>query len=365
MQTVEVNIDQLLLDPNNYRLHSHPRYTEVEEKDIANKMVQKRTHTMIEGENREGIKDLIDSFKTNGFLRIDNILVRQYHSPKPQHSPAPLYVVIEGNRRVATLKALKEDMEKGFSIGNVDERLFHSIEVVVYEVDDEAYTLLMGLRHVSGIKEWGDYEQSELIMNLKQKYGMDTNEIAHRLGMTKQAVKKRLDSFIAMEKFRADEEYGEYFTPALSGIFYELMGKKDLKEWLGWDSELNDFTEKARLKRFFGWLSPGEEDDETGVKRPPIIQRRDELRILNKFIKDEQALDIMEETGSIYEALEQSAYYTQEGFKNNLATIKKSLDKITMTALLDMDKQTEKEVTAIINTIDKLIAGMKRVMRTE
>jgi ParB-like chromosome segregation protein Spo0J len=353
MNVITVDIDQLLLDPNNYRLHSHPRYVEVNEKDIANKLVQKRTRTMIEEENRTGIKDLIDSFKTNGFLKIDNILVRKYQFDHTK------YVVIEGNRRTAALKALKDDYENGFDIGRLSPEVFEKIEVVLYEVNDEDYALLMGLRHVSGVKEWGEYEQSELIMNLKQKFGMEINEIADRLGMTKSAVKKRLNSFIAMEKYRENNTYGQYFSPNLSGIFYELVGKKDLRDWLGWDDDLNDFINKKNLLRFFSWISPRETDD---GRLPPIIEKRDDLRVLNKFIHDEEALEIMEETGSLMEALEQSTYYTTEGFKTTIKTIKKNLEKITMNSIIDMDEETKKEVTNVIKAIDKLTNGIKKII---
>ncbi|RIW32555.1 hypothetical protein D3H55_13315 [Bacillus salacetis] len=340
METISLKVDQLLLDPNNYRIHSHNRYTFVKEESIPNPLVQKRVREMVEGENREDIKDLLDSIKTNGFLRIDNILVRQHKSNNN------LYVVIEGNRRIAALKALKDDYERGYSIGKLNPEVFTQIEVVTYDLGEEDYLLLMGLRHVSGVKEWGDYAQSELIMNLKQKYDMDISEIANRLGMKKPEVKRRINSFIAMEKYKNDEDYGDYFKSSQAALFYELMSKPNMREWLDWDETVNDFKNKKNLKRFFSWISTTEE------WTSPIIQKRDDIRELSKFIKDEEALETLEEKQSISEALEQSTYFTDQGFKSNIKSIKRSLDKIPATALLAMDKDSQKEMMKIINTID-------------
>ncbi len=124
-----------------------------------NVMVQNRTLDMItEGERNEGIKDLLDSVKSNGFLKIDNVLVKKIDGSN--------YVVIEGNRRIATLKTLVRDFEKGYEVGNVSHELLAQklVDVVEYDVgedESESYLLLMGLRHVTKVKDWGDFEQSE------------------------------------------------------------------------------------------------------------------------------------------------------------------------------------------------------------
>ncbi|RAK16889.1 hypothetical protein B0I26_11525 [Anoxybacillus vitaminiphilus] len=355
MNALQVSLDQLLLDPNNYRLHGHPRYRYVEENNFSNPLVQKRTQSMIEGENRLEIRDLLESFKANGYLKIDNILVKKYMDTN-------YFVVIEGNRRVATLKALKKDWEEGFSIGNLNESIFSSLEVVLYEASEEELLLLMGLRHVSGVKKWSEYEQSELVTDLYRKYGMSIKEIAERLGIKPAEVKRRLNAYIIMEKYKNDEEFGYYFNEEMSGIFYEIMGRKDLRDWLGWDQELNDFKNKKNLNRLFSWLSPMD-DGET--ERPPIIPKRDDIRDLNKIIHDEQALAIMEEKRSLAEAVEQSNYYTKEGFKKNLKSIKSSLEKITMSSLIQMDNETKQEVIEIIEKIDVLTTGMKTLLQVE
>ena len=109
-------------------------------------MVQKRVMKMMKGENSSDIKDLLESFKENGYLKIDNIIVRPLDDSKEQ------YLVVEGNRRITTLKVLKELYEDGMEIGKVNPECFDNLDVVEYDADDKEYEILMGLRHVSGVR---------------------------------------------------------------------------------------------------------------------------------------------------------------------------------------------------------------------
>ncbi|MGE8003550.1 ParB N-terminal domain-containing protein [Lysinibacillus sp. NPDC093216] len=340
MKNINVSIDQLFLDPNNYRLHSHPRYSPITEDKISNPLVQKRVLDMISGENRENIKDLIDSFKSNGYLKIDNILVKQI-STNPEK-----YVVIEGNRRIATLKSLQVDLEHGYDIGKISTDLFSNLEVILYDsLDEESYLLLMGLRHVSGVKPWNDFEQAELIMNLQQIFGMTQNEISNRLGISRQEVKRKLNSFIAMDIYRKDDEFGDNFTTDMAGMFHELMSRPNLREWLGWNEELGTFTNSVNLKRFFSWISPN-------INGKRVLNKRDQIRELSKIILDNEALAIMEESQNIEEALDRSTYLTKEGFKKNIKAIKNNISRISITALLEMDEESKNDLKSIVKSVD-------------
>jgi hypothetical protein len=345
MNTKKVSLENLLLDPNNYRIRGNENYKLIEEKDIANAMVQKRISKMICGDTKANIKDLLESFKENGYLMIDNIIVRPYKNEK--------YVVVEGNRRVTTLKVLKELHEDGMDIGNVNSDIFNKIDVVVYHDDDKNYEILMGLRHVSGVKEWGDYEQSQLISNLANNYMMSVKEISESLGISTITVKKRLNTYYALQIFKEDPDYGEYFTPKYSTIFYEIMGKPEIRDsWLGWDTNLNDFTNKENMRRLFSWLVPVEDEDEKETKEP-IITKRDEIRALAKFINDKEALTKLEESRSVGEAKEESEHYSKEGFKKTLKAIVKNLDKLQLGAISELNGADKENIIKMLNKMEK------------
>ena len=94
------HINRLLLDPNNYRFIDKPEYRSVPDDQVADPRVQQRTLNFIAGKNNENISDLITSFKSNGFLDIDQIQVKK---------AGDFYLILEGNRRVTTLKYLYDE----------------------------------------------------------------------------------------------------------------------------------------------------------------------------------------------------------------------------------------------------------------
>ncbi len=354
MDLIKVPVEQLLLDPNNYRLRGEQNYKYVEDKNVNNVMVQKRVLKMLKGDNSSNIRDLLDSFKGNGYLKIDNIIVKNVGKKNE-------YMVVEGNRRVATLKVLKEMYEDGMEIGNLNPEIFDGVDVVLYNVDDKEYEIIMGLRHVSGIKEWGDYEQSELISNLARKHKMNFRDISESLGITVQKVKRRLNTYYALEIFQNDPDFGEYFIPSkLSTIFYEVMGKGEIRDqWLGWNGELNTFTNKENMRRFFSWLVPYEEN---GKQLDPIITKRDEIRDLARFIMDEDALTKLEESRSVGAALEESGVYSKEGFKNSLKQIIKLLNKLNVGALTELTEEDKKIINEMLNKMEAQNKLIKKLM---
>src|SRR5215467_8439386 len=120
MKDIRVNLDDLYLHPHNFRLRSHPDYVPIvglTDEAIVKPAVQSRTIRLVSGPKNTGIADLMDSIRTNGFIKVDNILVKKLKGDLG-------YVVIEGNRRVAALKALKQSFNEGFDIGLLDPRIF-------------------------------------------------------------------------------------------------------------------------------------------------------------------------------------------------------------------------------------------------
>ena len=47
MKTIEIPIEKLMLDPNNYRLRGEQSYKYVEDKNVTNVMVQRRVLKML------------------------------------------------------------------------------------------------------------------------------------------------------------------------------------------------------------------------------------------------------------------------------------------------------------------------------
>lgn len=370
MNSKKIALDKLFLDPNNYRLRSKSQYKEIPDltdDKITGQALQQRTFNIITGKNNIEIKDLIDSFTTNGFLKVDNILVRELDNNEG-------YVVVEGNRRAAALKVLQKSFSEGFDIGALKTKIFEEpdnedqgLEVVIYNYDTpEEYLVLMGLRHVSGNKKWDRYNQAKLIAELyEQDHSIPS--IAGKLGIAnKKVVQQQLEAYYAIQDFLSDES--SYDSPSSFNphdrfmIFVEVLLKKNVREWLGWDVTNKKFIHSENLKRFYSWITPfyevSDEDDaglNDGNLLEPIIVNHKEIRLLNEVVEDSDSLDRLEETRDLQEAIEQNEGYTKKKFSKEIKRVESILKNIKFGPSLEVEESDINSLNSIRKIVDRIL----------
>ena len=320
-------LDQIYLDPNNYRFRDHKDYRFVEDKDITNTQVQKRTTNFITGKNNSGIADLVASFKKSGFLPVDQIQVAEIHGD--------VYKVVEGNRRIATLKYLQEEYQKGNDIGNFDANTFNKIPVIFYNKkgDDLHYKVLMGLKHINGNKRWPIVNQAQLMKDMSDA-GMSEDDIIDSLGISKTLLRRWIRALALVEAYKASD-YGDQFQADMYNIFDTVVSSTNIKYWLEWDDTTMEPNSKKNQERLFSWISTvedtiideEEEQNENIIrKREPIVTTGRDVRELTKFINDEAAVKFMEESGSIADAYLSSDLVGRDNFDTILNALESNLN---------------------------------------
>lgn len=346
------NLKNLFLDPNNYRFIDNENHKHVEEELILDAQVQKRTRNFIEGKGLENIRDLIASFKANGFLDVDIIQVRDIGENK--------YLVLEGNRRITALKNLQESYENGFDIGNLDPSIFRSVPFEIHNKEEsEKHLIVMGLKHISGNKKWSTYNQSKLLYDFllpyevlsREEYVNKENELVNSLGITKHRLRSMLRVYNLIQAYKMSD-YSDQFTPAMVGIFEEIMKKPVIKNWLDWNDSGYFANNIINLERLFSWISKTESyealdqsdinDDGTSgdeyLELEPIITKSLEIRDLALFIDNESAIRVMEEERSLARGLVSSGSIDKQNYQNALNNLSESLSSlITYKSLISID----------------------------
>lgn len=312
------HIDRMILDPNNYRFIDRSDYKQVLDAELSDTRVQQRTLNFILGKNQENVKDLISSFTTNGFLDIDQIQV------KPAGDK---YLVLEGNRRTATLKYLFEEFKKGNDVGKLTEADFKSVNLVeITDEDPVQHLITMGLHHISGKKRWNAVNESQLISDLIDKYNLSEDEVCEKLGITKYALRRNVRALALIEQYK-QSDYGDQFKANMYSIFEKIIGTPVVRSWIGWDNDANQAFNEDKLERLFSWISRTEETEETEerkettIKEPIITQYRQVAEIAN-FITDDKALTKMEESRSISEGYAFSKTVGEAKLRNAIESIK-------------------------------------------
>ena len=117
--------------------------------------MQDRAYRRLRSET--SLVELKKSFLTNGFVPVERLVVRKYAHKDNQ------YVVVEGNERLAALRWISEDNAAGVQVPPDLIAQCENLPVIVLDAtaDESFYESLMGIRHVSGIKQWGRVSASQ------------------------------------------------------------------------------------------------------------------------------------------------------------------------------------------------------------
>jgi len=298
-------LSSLYLDPNNYRFIDHDDYVAVPEEQLTDDEVQRRTRRLILGPNEENVSDLVASLKQNGWLDVEPIHIRKLAERR--------YLVVEGNRRVATLKHLHSRWQDATgNLGKLDSAIFDKVPCILYEERDNFHQLVvMGLHHISGKARWPAVNQAQLMKRLRDEFKKAPDDICASLGVSKREFNLSLRTLALAEAYRASD-FGDQFTTEMFNLFREVLKAPSLRDWLAWDDDTEHAKNAGNLERLFSWLSREPEDEpddedapQNGTKRvlgERVITTGGQIRELAKIIEDPTAVKRLEETRSLQAA---------------------------------------------------------------
>ena len=198
LKEIEIPIENLLLDPNNPRFIRDLETRErVPEKDIEAKQAEtlkafSRDSTAEETEfDVTNIRDLYDSMLRIGFVGIDRVVVRRLGKSKK-------YVVLEGNRRIATVKHILRDLKNGLAPldkpaarkeADGHKPSFEKVKAMFLETAglsrdeiDHKVAILLGIRHHGSVLEWEPLPKAYNIYTeyMGEEPKKDSFEFAHK-----------------------------------------------------------------------------------------------------------------------------------------------------------------------------------------
>jgi AAA15 family ATPase/GTPase len=351
----KISLKNLYLDPNNYRFIDNKNYKKVEIEDITKDSIQKRTLNFLVGEKRKGIENLLKSFKANGFLPVDQIQVDHLSNGK--------YRVLEGNRRVATLKILYEDYKnQSCDLVKLDPKIFSEVPIIIYKASHAGeHEIIMGLKHISGNKKWPPLNQAQLIFDLINKHNWTEAKARESLGITTLELRRSLRAISLIKDYK-ESDFGDQFETDMFGVFREIVSSQPLKSWIDWDDNKKLPKNKINTEKLYSWLSEIEEtnlndnDEESVVKREAIITKSTEISTLSRIINDPEAIKELEEKRNITEAYSASSFIGDDKYIKAIANIEHNIDDAS--SFSKYAKQVDKEkLIELRNKLEGLLVG--------
>lgn len=357
-RSFKLPLSKLFLDPNNYRFRHEAEYVPVPDDQVTAVDIQRRTTIFILGEKEENVRDLIDSFKRNGWLPVDQIQVREIGKSK--------YLVVEGNRRVASLKHLERRyQESSIALGRLRPEIFSAVPVNAYqEADEKHHMVLAALKHISGNKKWPALNQARLLAKLRDEEHMAADDICQSVGISKNELTRALRALALSDAYQ-NSEYSSQFTADKYNLFREITNAPKLRSWLRWDDVRRQALDSTNRDRLFSLLSEEEEMDEDGVssvRRDPAITTGGNVRELVKIIDDPRALARLEETRSLTEATLASDIVLADRVQRSLEVVDRHVNEL-FKLLPHFQEDDIRSAQTVLDRLVGLLAAKKRPPR--
>lgn len=350
-----VSLDDLLLDPNNYRFRDLRGWKEVHEGRYHEQRVQGRADLLLRETSMFELSELKNSIATNGLVPLEQIVVRVYEADPSK------FVVVEGNRRIAAIRWLLEEHEGGVvSLSGEEQKELRALNVLLLDTSQpgnaHASEVLMAIRHVSGVKQWGAYQQASLIVKLKDQEAATFKSVAERLGMSPQEVARRYRAAMALKQMEVDDEYREYAEPRMYAIFHETVAQPTVRDWLRWDEHSSCFTNLENLHHFYSLIS-GTDDHPAKITSYEHIRSR--LRPIIACARALQALldptKSMEEASQIA-AEEASVNGGSANFELALRSAAKALDNLSVPMVRGLTGEQQALLTDLAAKIEQTLS---------
>lgn len=181
-QIVPIRVDQLLLDYDNPRLASG---RDVTTQDDIVKLLW----------TEMAVDEVALSIAANGFFPEENLFAIP-ENPKEKDEKKKKYIVVEGNRRLAAVRLLREDAlrqkVKATDLPKLTEsekKALNELPVSIYDSRKDLWEYF-GFRHINGPKPWDSFSKAKYIAYVKTHYRVSLDTIAERIGDRHSTVKK-------------------------------------------------------------------------------------------------------------------------------------------------------------------------------
>jgi len=286
----QIEVDRLFLDEENPRLASgHGGDTQED--------LMKILWTEM------AVDEVALSIAANGFFQEENLFVIP-RNPKEKDESKRTYTVVEGNRRLAAVKLLRDE--------NLRERIkatdlpklnakeiaaLNKLPVAIYNDHEELWEYF-GFRHINGPKPWDSFSKAKYIADVKDRYNVPLDEIARKIGDQHSTVKKLYRGYVALQQAESQANFDRediirnkfYFSH-----LYTAVDQQGYQEFLGITPESSlkpNPVPKSKLKELHElmvWIYGSKSE---GVQ-PVVRTQSPDLNILREVISKPRALSAL------------------------------------------------------------------------
>lgn len=358
-----VPVGNLRLDPDNPRLSSGQNGA-IQQDDVARVLW-----------NEMAVDEVALSIAANGFFPEEPLIVIPA-DPSEKDEKKQKYIVVEGNRRLAAIRILREPALraklKATDIPTIDERSrskLDEIPVFVYP-DRESVWAYCGFRHINGTKPWDSFSKAKYVTSVHRNFNVPLGEIAKRIGDRHATVKRLYRGYMILQyaeehKLFAMEDRVRnrfYFSH-----LYTAVDQPEFQDFLGITAEGSlkpdpvPKPKRGELKELLTWLY----GRKSAQVEPVVRSQNPDLGRLREVISKPPSLAALR-TGYSLERAYEISVGDKRRFRNALTSAKEELQqaKATVTTGYTGDEdlfEIISEIMAYASTIkDEMAAKLRK-----
>ena len=318
LEIINIPLANLLLDNNN------PRLAGENLKNDQNEILSKMYY--------EDLDELAGSLAVHGFLPEEPIIVvpedsRDFDAVNKDNVADYNYIVIEGNRRVSSIKLLLDeslrtmlDIDEDFpkiSSPEIKDNL-QTIPAIVYR-ERKNVDAYLGIRHITGNRKWDAYAKARYIYDkveqCRHNDGMTTSQAIDTI---KKQIADRKDTILKLYVYYCifniiDQEIVNYQSKHIKDRFSLLqlalgMGRTSIAQYIGvppfseidFSKDIIDTAHTEQLADITKWIFGLNEYDQNRV----ISDSRNIGRLLAPVLSNKESTEYLKRYGDLAGAYE-------------------------------------------------------------
>lgn len=254
--TSGVNTDLLEFDKQNPRLVTGDEVSTASDEDIIAVL-----------RDISALEELVTSICTNGYLDLEPLII--------MGADGGPYRVLEGNRRLAAIKIIKDpalakacriSVPKQIRAGTLEQIQRVTVWRVAKEADAQAF---IGFKHINGPHRWTAYAKARFVSDWykrEKSAGLTIDAIASQLGDDNETIRAYISSIFVLEQAETaklfDIKNRNNKGPFAFSHLYTALNRSEYQKFLdldaGWDKEpsqnpIKD-SHKPKLKEVLEYL---------------------------------------------------------------------------------------------------------------
>ena len=278
----------------------------------------------------EDLSELLQSIAANGYMDIEPFIVCRENGR---------LIVLEGNRRLAAVRLLRDDglsnkiydaTRTRIGVPIITKQRRDTLEKIsVYRVANrEDADAFIGFKHINGAARWSSYAKAKFAARWHKTSNLSLIEIANQIGDSHRTIKRMVHAIHVLEQAEKKSLFDieDRWNPRFSfSHLYTALSRPDYRRFLGLDAQWASYeprpnpvskNKEKRLVELLTWIYGSKQDS----KNPVIRSQNPDLKRLGEVLDNRASLTVLRAGRPLEEAYESTLSADQKLAKSLLLT---------------------------------------------